>query len=750
MIGQTISHYTILEKIGQGGMGVVYKAEDTKLKRIVALKFLPPELTRNPEAKKRFIREAQAAAALDHPYICTVHEIDEANDRIFIAMAFVPGQSLKERIAKGPLEIDEAVSITVQAAAGLQAAHDKGIIHRDVKPANIMLTEGGRAKIMDFGLAKLSWGADLTRTAAIMGTAAYMSPEQVRGQQADLRTDIWSLGCTLYEMLTGKMPFEVPEIQAVFYAILNTEPPSIRSRKGDIPEELDRIVSKAIHKNPAGRYDDLGQMIQELDSLASIRSTPALSTHPGERVPSIAVLPFVNMSADPENEYFGDGLTEELINALTKIKGMRVVARTSSFAFKGEKIDIRDAGQRLNVETLLEGSVRKAGNRIRITAQLINVADGYHLWSERFDRDLKDVFAIQDEITAEIIKRLRATFDIALPGRDKRHAGSVEAYDLYLKGRYCFNLLQPDWVEKTISFYDQAIEKDPRFAPAYAAKAEAFIMMASGFDILPSREAMPKAKKAALKALEIDPSLSEAYVSLAAVATFYEWDRQNAKENFQKAIRLNPNSVSAHLWKEMYLSVLEHQYAEALEELERAQELDPLNLLVKVRMGYVHYYLRDFDGAVDVFNQILSFEPNFMVAHHGLMDAYGQKGMYEEALAAGEKVVNAGLRFVANLGVLGYYYGLAGANEKARALLAELQDRSKRGYVSSFWVGTIYLGLGDVDRAFEWFQKAYEEHDGNLIYITIPIPFKSIVSDPRYESLLRQMGLTHLLSPRPA
>ncbi len=299
MIGQTISHYTILEKIGQGGMGVVYKAEDTKLKRIVALKFLPPELTRNPEAKKRFIREAQAAAALDHPYICTVHEIDEADDRIFIAMAFVPGQSLKERIAKGPLEIDEAVSITVQAAAGLQAAHDKGIVHRDVKPANIMLTEGGRAKIMDFGLAKLSWSADLTRTATIMGTAAYMSPEQVRGQQADLRTDIWSLGCTLYEMLTGKMPFEVPETQAVFYAILNTEPPSIRSRKGDIPEELDRIVSKAIHKNPAGRYDDLGQMIRELDSLASIRSTPALSTHLGKRVPSIAVLPFVNMSADP-------------------------------------------------------------------------------------------------------------------------------------------------------------------------------------------------------------------------------------------------------------------------------------------------------------------------------------------------------------------------------------------------------------------------------------------------------------------
>lgn len=745
MIGQTISHYTILEKIGQGGMGVVYKAEDTKLKRIVALKFLPPELTRDPEAKNRFIREAQAAAALDHPYICTVHEIDEADDRIFIAMAFVPGQSLKERITHGPLAVDEAVSITVQAAAGLQAAHGKGIVHRDVKPANIMLTEGGRTKIMDFGLAKLSWGADLTRTATVMGTAAYMSPEQVRGEQADLRTDIWSLGCTLYEMLTGKMPFEVPETQAVFYAILNTEPPSIRSRRGDIPEEMDRIVSKAIHKDPAGRYDDLGQMIRELDSLIPIRSTPAPSTHPGEKVPSIAVLPFVNMSADPENEYFSDGLTEELINALTKIQGLRVVARTSSFAFKGEKIDIRDAGRRLNVDTLLEGSVRKAGDRIRITAQLINVADGYHLWSERFDRNLEDVFAIQDEITGEIIERLRATFEIALPAREKLKAGSVEAYDFYLKGRYCLNQLPPDWVEKTLSFYDRAIASDPGFAPAYAGKAEALIMIASGFDILPSREAMPEAKRAALKALEIDPSLSEAYVSLAAVATFYEWDRHNAEKYFEKALELNPNSVGAHLWKEMYLSVLERRYSEALVELEKAQELDPLNLLVKVRIGYVHYYLRDFDGAIEVFDQMLALEPNFVIAYHGLMDAYGQKGMFEEAIAAGEKVVDAGVRFVANLGVLGYYYGLAGEKEKAHALLDELRERSRKGYVSTFWVGTIYLGLGDVDRAFEWFQKAYEERDGNLAYITIPIPFKAIVSDPRYASLLKQMGLAHLV-----
>ncbi len=744
MIGKSISHYQVLEKIGQGGMGVVYKAEDTKLRRVVALKFLPPELTHDPGAKARFVREAQAAAALDHPHICTVYEIDEADDRIFIAMAFIAGQSLKEKLAEGPLQISEAVRIASQAAAGIQSAHARGIVHRDVKPANIMLTESGEVKVMDFGLAKLSWGADLTQTATVMGTAAYMSPEQVRGEPADNRTDIWSLGCTLYEMLTGKRPFEVPETQAVFHAILNREPTGLRSLRAEVPDRLNVIVTRCMQKDPVDRYTDLKPMIQDLESIVDTRSYPGPAP-PAEEVPSIAVLPFVNMSADPENEYFSDGLTEELINALTKIPGMRVVARTSSFAFKGEKIDLREVGQRLNVGTLLEGSVRKAGERIRITAQLIDVDDGYHIWSERFDRNLEDVFAIQDEITAEIVSRLEAALPVPQPAPQERPALKVEAYDLYLKARYCFNQLGPDWVDKTLSFYDRAIESDPGFAPAYAGKAEALIMMATGFDILPSREAMPQAKASALKALEIDPCLSEAYVSLGAVATFHEWDRHAAKENFQKALELNTNSVGAHLWKEMYLTLLERRYSESLTVIERAQELDPLNLLVKVRIGYCYYYLSEFDSAIEVFEQILVLEPNFVIAYHGLMDAYGQKGMYAEAITAGEKVVDAGIRFVANLGVLGFYYGLAGKKEKAQALLDELRERSQKGYVSTFWIGAICLGLGDVDRAFEWFQKAYDEHDGNLVYITIPIPFKAIVSDPRYSGLLRQMGLVHLL-----
>jgi serine/threonine protein kinase/tetratricopeptide (TPR) repeat protein len=745
MIGKSISHYRILEKIGQGGMGVVFKAEDTKLMRTVALKFLPQELMRDPEAKTRFIREAQAAAALDHPHICTVYEIDEEGDRIFISMAFVDGKSLKQKLAEGPLEFPEASDLASQIASALLTAHTQGIVHRDVKPANVMLTKKGQAKVMDFGLAKLSWGADLTRTATVMGTAAYMSPEQVRGETADHRTDIWSLGCTLYEMLTGKRPFEIPETQAVFHAILSREPPALRSLRADVPEGLAAVVTKAMQKDPAHRYADLKPMIRDLKSIDETKSGFGPSPPPAEKVPSIAVLPFVNMSTDQENEYFSDGLTEELINALTKIPGLRVVARTSSFAFKGEKIDLREVGQKLNVETLLEGSVRKAGGRIRITAQLIDVKDGYHIWSERFDRKLEDVFAIQDEITSEIVSRLETSLPVRRMEPPEQPARNVEAYDLYLKGRYCFNQMGPDWVEKTLSFFGRAIESDPEFAPAHAGKAQAYILMATGFDILPSREVMPKAREAALRALEIDPSLSEAYVSLAAVATFYEWDRLSADKYFQKALELNPSSVDAHLWKEMYLTLLERRYSESLAVVEHAQELDPLNLLVKIRIGYCHYYLRDFDRAIEVFEQMLALEPNFVLAYHGLMDAYGQKEMFQEAIAAGEKVIAAGIRFVANLGVLGYYYGLSGDTEKARALLDELQERSRKGYRSSFWVGTIHLALGEIDLAFKWYRKAYEERDSNLTYITIPIPFASIVPDPRYAELLGQMGLEHLV-----
>jgi len=721
VIGQAISHYKILEKIGEGGMGVVYKAEDTKLKRTVALKFLPPEWTRDQEAKQRFIQEAQAAAALDHPNICTVYEINEAEGKTFMAMAYIKGRSLKDKLASGPLDISEALKITIQVSEGLKRAHDQGIIHRDIKPANIMLTDEG------------------TKTATIMGTAAYMSPEQAKGQEVDHRTDIWSLGTMLYEMLSGQPPFKSSHEQAVLYNILHEDPSPITKIRKDVPEKLEKIILKSLEKEPQKRYADMSEILAALKEVGQRSKTTA------SEKPSIAVLPFINMSPDPENEYFSDGLAEELINALTKITDLHVVARTSSFAFKGEKMDIREIGHKLNVKTLLEGSVRKAGNKLRITAQLINVEDGYHLWSDRFDRKMEDIFAIQDEITEKILSNLRTTLDLTPHVHKRLPPINLEAYDLYLKGRYFWNKFSPEWVNKAMDYYHQAISKDPDFALPYTALAEAYVMFSTGFDLLPSRQAMPKARETAWKALELDPGLAEAHVALGIVATCYDWDRKAAKKHFQKALELNPNSTAVHQWIEYYLTFLENEFQEGIAHLERAQELDPLNLFIETRLAFMYYYLWDFDRSLALLKSIAASSPDFPLVYICLMDVYGQKGMYDEAIGAGEKMLALGGRTTGALGVLGAYYSLKGEKEKSLELLAELKERSEQGYVSSFWMAVVYHFLGDKDNAFEWFEKAYEEQDGNLIYITAPPPFKSLWSDPRYKKLLKKMGLTNIL-----
>ena len=749
MVGQTISHYKILEKIGEGGMGVVYKAEDAKLKRIVALKFLPKDLTRDGEAKQRFIQEAQAAAALDHPNICTVYEIDEVKPapaeagkgQTFISMAYIEGQSLNQMLKAGPLEIDEALAVAEQVARGLQKAHQKGIVHRDIKPANIMLTEEDQVKVMDFGLAKLSWGVDLTKTATILGTVAYMSPEQARGEQVDHRTDIWSFGAMLYEMLTGERPFKTTHDQAVLYSILNEDPIPVTKIRKDIPKELERIVQKSLEKDPEKRFADMTALLADLRSVGR----PSISVSTDK--PSIAVLPFVNMSTDPENEYFSDGLAEDLISALTKITDLHVVARTSSFAFKGEKVDIREIGQKLNVDNLLEGSVRKVGSRVRITSQLIKVKDGYHLWSERYDREMEDVFAIQDEITEKILDKLMVALDVRRKPLEEHRPLDVEAYNLYLKGRYCLNKFEMD---KALAYFGQAIEKDPDYALAYAAVAEVYTLLSMGFDILPSKEAMPKAREAAQKALELDPHLAEAYVSLGLVALSYDWDRRATKEYFQKALELNPNSASAHQWFEFYWTYLEADLDEATAHLERAQELDPLNFLIKVRLGFMSIFRRDYDDALDQFKVLADLEPNFALLYLSFATAYVFKGMYDEAITYGKKMLESGPPVVAAIGNMGWFYALAGKKDKAKEFLAELEERSKKGYVSSFWTAAIYLSLGELDRSFKWFEKGIEERDGNMLYFTIPPVFDPIRSDPRYMNLLRKMGLGHLIEKLPS
>ena len=438
MIGQTISHYRILSKLGEGGMGVVYKAHDTKLGREVALKFLPGGLTGDPRARERFIYEAKAASGIDHPNICTIYEIDETDDhRIFIAMACYEGETLKQRIARGPLETGEILDVAIQIARGLARAHEAGIIHRDIKPANIIITTRGEVKIVDFGLSKLLGLAKLTRTGMTVGTAAYMSPEQARGEEIDQRTDIWSLGVVLYEMLTGLCPFRSEYEQALIYSILNEEPAPLGSLRPDIPEEMDQLVQKAMAKVPVERFRYAGELLAELSFLAKRREAESdrLLIGAAKALPSIAVLAFTNLSADKENEYFSDGLAEDIIDALTQVPGLRVMARTSAFAFRGKEADVREIGARLNVEHILEGSVRRSGSRLRVTAQLVKASDGYHVWSQRFDREMTDVFAIQDEISQAIVEKLRLRLSAGRP-LVKRYTENLAAYDLCLKARY--------------------------------------------------------------------------------------------------------------------------------------------------------------------------------------------------------------------------------------------------------------------------------------------------------------------------
>ncbi len=795
MVGKTISHYKILEKLGKGGMGVVYKAEDTKLKRTVAIKFLSPQSLGNEEERMRFVYEAQSAAALDHSNICTLYEIDEAEGQTFIAMAYVDGQNLEEKLRSGPLAQDEALDIAIQVAEGLQEAHEKGIIHRDIKSANIMITEKGRARIMDFGLAKLAGRTRLTKVPTIMGTVEYMSPEQTRGEATDERTDIWSLGVVLYEMLTGETPFTGNNPASVIYKIINEEPATLSPAKPGLPPELDAVVARAMAKDKEDRYASVREFLEDLrllqdpqtragitkkrPSTGTIRiakpkfsrrivvaaaivivlaclvaaavlllpkSEPAppaagARTPAADRLPSIAVLPFVDMSAERDQEYFCDGLAEELINALTQLKGLHVVARTSAFSFKGEKRDIRDIGRELNVETVLEGSVRKVGDRLRVTAQLVNVADGYHLWSARYDRGMADIFAIQDEITLTIVDKLKVKL---LGGEQARFAGrptvDIEAYKLYLKGRWFWNKMTAEGLQDGIRYFEQAIEKAPDYAPAYAGMADAYMNLPL-YSTFSPKEAYVKAKAAVEKALEIDNTLAEAHASLAWIKMNYEWDWEGAEAECKRAIELNPGYAIAHRWYAFVL-LLTGRFDEAIDEIQTARDLDPLSLVTNRTVGHVYYYAGEYDRALDAIQKTIEMDPNYIYTHLDLGLTYLGKSMPEEALEAfkKEEALSKGWNPVVATWI-GIAYAYAGQEDKAREALDDLLKHLEKGYVPPSGMARLYLVLGEKEKGFEWLQKAYEKRDFFLRYLKIERTFDSIRSDPRCDEMLQNMGL---------
>ena len=742
MIGKSISHYKVVDKLGEGGMGVVYKAEDSKLKRTVALKFLPPDLTRDTEARERFIQEAQAAAALDHPNICTVYEINESDGDTYIAMAYVEGQSLKEKVKGGPLVLDEALVLVSQVAEGLRAAHKKGITHRDIKPANIMITNEGKAKILDFGLAKLSWGEDLTITAAVMGTAAYMSPEQARGKRVDHQTDIWSLGCVLYEMLAGKRPFKSPNLQSAIYAILNEEPEPVSQVRNDIPLEVEKIIETCLQKDPRNRYADMEALLEDLKLLGVMDKTLTMHSVAKEEVPpSIAVLPFVNMSNDPEQNYFCDGLAEELINSLTKIKDIKVVARTSAFAFKGKNIDVREVGRRLNVEKILEGSVRKSGNKLRITAQLINVSDGFHLWSEKFDREMEDIFAIQDEISLAIVDNLKVTLlkreEKALL---KRYTEDPEAYNLYLKGIYNLRSYTAEGFQEAIKYFELTLQKDPDYALAYAGLSEVFYAI-SYWGNVPPHQAYPKVKEFAKKAIEMDKDIGEAHASLGLIHTFYDWNWKEAGRELSTALELNPSSAIIHLSYSWFLTLTE-RHEEAIAEAKRAQELDPLSPLIISHIGLARIWGRQFDEAINDLKAGMILAPDFYLMHYYIGMAYRGKQMHKDAIVEYERAVelSGGAPWPALILTTNYFE--TDQIENGETLLRSLEQRVKQEYMPSLGFAYVNYFRNDLDKTYYWLERACEERDNFLPWCAIiPIKEYQLHNHPRLRPLYQKYGM---------
>ena len=715
-IGQTISHYRIVGRIGSGGMGVVFEAEDTKLGRHVALKFLPEELHQDGRAVERLKREARSASALNHPHICTIYDIDESDGRTFIAMELLEGQTLKQRIADGPFRIEELLQVALQITEALNAAHAKGIIHRDIKPANIFITQGGGAKILDFGLAKLpavqlkssestlTVRQTLTSVGSAVGTIAYMSPEQARGGELDSRSDLFSFGAVLYEMATGRQAFAGSTPAIIFEALFNKTPTSAVVLDPKLPDALERIINRTLEKDPEKRFQTSEEILSALTDLERELSLAELKTSPSESpdaIHSIAVLPFEDMSPQRDQEYFCDGLAEELINALTQVKGLKVAARSSSFKVKDE--DIREIGNRLGVGSVLEGSVQKAGNRLRITAQLIDVSDGYHLWSERFDRKFEDIFAIQDEISVAVVDKLKV--ELLEGEREKltrRYTRNEEAYQLYLKGRYHWNRRYPKDMILAVDYFQRAIDKDPGYALPLGGIADVFNMLAE-FGFIPPQEAYLKSKALLQKALEIDDSLSEIYSSLALITYCYEWDLPAAERYAVRSIKLNPQNMFAHATYGEILGSL-GRYEDALEEAKRAIETEPLSSLAHAFFALILSVVGRMEESREQMLRAHAMEPDQPLIYFLLGLLYlARPASPQKAIGYLQKAADIGV--TPSYGYLGMAKAMLGQKEEALKYLVKIEQVEKERFVALPLKLLLYLKPGL--RHFRSFKKKY-------------------------------------------
>ena len=722
---------------------MVYKARDLDLERYVALKFVTSRRLDSSQDIAVLVQEARAISALNHPNIATIYELEEAGGQRFLVLEYLPRGTLKAKLnavyrSGQKLPTEQIVRCAIQMAEGLAHAHRHGIIHRDFKAENVMLTEEGRWKITDFGLAKLRGRSAITEAGVIMGTPANMSPEQVQGLESDHRSDIFSFGIVAYHLATGELPFRASQFTALLREIVQAPAPPMKQFRDDIPEEFERIVHRCLEKKPTDRYQGMDEVLAELRSLVM-----TLDWTEDETKPTIAVLAFTDMSPQKDQEYLCDGMAEEIINALTKLRCIRVASRTSAFHFKGRSEDIRKIGAQLKVRTILEGSVRKAGDRLRVTTVLTSVSEGYQIWSERYDRPAKDVFDIQDEIAQAVVDKLKVKL-VEEPGRKagSRYTEYLEAYHLYLKGRYYWNKRTGEGLRKAIEYFNQALEQDPNYAPAYAGLADVFVVLVAfwGFS---AQEGMPKAKAAAVKALEIDETLAEAHASLGAVKALYDWDWPGSQREFLRAIELNPGYATAHYWYASLCLQPMGRSEESVAEMCRALECDPLSLIINASYGMILNSVRQYDRAIEQCRKTLELEPAFYYAHWVLGAVYLEKGMPQEAIEATEraKALAASSTYALHIiGQLGRAYAEAGRREEACKLLKELEELSAHGYASAYHQATICIGLRELDRAVGLLERAAEERYAWLIWLRFPI-YDELWSNPRFIALIKKIGL---------
>ena len=761
-------------------MGVVYEAEDLNLGRRVAVKFVASHKS-DPTMPDRFRREARAASALNHPNICTIYDFGEHDGELFLVMELLQGQTLASRIGAKPMPVPDATAIALQVCDALAAAHQSGIVHRDIKPGNIFITNAGQAKLLDFGLAKVVEEDDatarrdrLTRSGTTLGTVSYMSPEQILGDDLDARTDLYSLGAVLYEMLTGVPPFRGRSAAEISDSILHGTPAPPMRLNPDVPPPLEAIVLKSLEKDRDLRYQSAAEFRADLKRLdrdsapvqiasrsmrpwaigaiaiavialiiaGVIALTKRRSIAPG-KIDSLAVLPLETFSRDPDQQQFADNMTEAITTNLAKIGALRVVSRTSAMRYRGSGKSLPEIGRELSVDAVVEGSVERAGNRVRITAQLVRAATDQHIWAEAYQRDLSDVLVLQDDVARTIANAIRVELTPAEHARlTTTRKVDPEAYDLYLKGRYFWFKRSQESVDKAIVYFQQAIDKDPTFAAAYSGLADSYSLLGYSFNVgrLKPSEIQPKALAAARRAVELDPSSAEAHDSLAFIKFNYDWDFRGAEEEFRRAIELNPGYANGHHWYAHYL-VACGRTREAEAESVRALELDPLNPVMLTHLGWHYFFVRQYDKALAQLQRTLDLQPDFGFAYWYRGWAFEQKGMYDDSLREMNKAQSLAKSSLIITGDLGHLYAVSGKTNEAKRVIDELKRLSAERFVNPFEIALIYVGLGDKEHAFQWMDTAFRERSDLLVYLNVDPRLDPIRSDPRFADLVRRVGI---------